>query len=126
MTLMTAFGVMAVALAAVGVFGIMSHAVRERTREIAIRMALGASKGTVLTMLFTRGLRLSLGGILVGAALALAFANVLKGLLFGVGTRDWATFLSMPLVLVAVAMIAVWIPARRVSRLNPIAALRQQ
>ena len=98
-TVMMAFGLTAVLLAAIGVFGVMAYGVRERTREIGIRVALGASERTVLTMVLARGLRLSFAGIAAGTVSALGLANALQSVLFGVTARDWAVFLSIPFAL---------------------------
>ena len=125
-TLMLAFGVTAVVLAAIGVFGVMAYGVRERTREIGIRVALGASERTVLTMVLARGVRLSFAGIAAGTVAALAFSNVLQSVLFGVTARDWTVFLTIPVALVLVAVIAAWLPARSAARLDPIAALKHE
>jgi len=103
MAVMVAFGLTAMALAALGVFGVMAHTVRERTREIGIRVALGAADRTIRNMVLGRGLRLSLAGIAAGTVASLGLAHLLQGLLFGVTARDWMTFLSMPFVLSIVA-----------------------
>ena len=124
MALMVAFGLAALALAALGVFGVMAHMVRERTREIGIRLALGAADRTVRNMVLARGLRLSLAGIAAGTVASLGLAQLLQGLLFGVNPRDWITFVSMPVVVAGVAVAAVWLPARRAARLDAIAALQ--
>lgn len=125
MTLMVAFGLAAMALAALGVFGVMAHAVRERTREIGIRVALGAADRTIRNMVLGRGLRLSLAGIAAGTLASLGLTQLLQGLLFGVSARDWLAFVSMPFALSIVAIAAVWLPARRAAKLDPIAALQR-
>jgi predicted permease len=125
-TVMVGFGLTAVALAAVGVFGVMAYGVRERTREIGIRVALGASERAVVAMVLARGVGLSGAGIAAGTVAALGFSGMLQGVLYGVAARDWTVFLTTPLALALVAVVAVWLPARGAARLDPIAALKQE
>jgi putative ABC transport system permease protein len=125
-TLMAGFGLTAIVLAAIGVFGVIAYGVRERTREIGIRIALGASERTVLTMVLARGLRLSFAGIAAGTAAAFGLANALQSILFGVTARDWTVFLTIPSALLVVAVGAVWVPARNAAKLDPIAALKYE
>jgi ABC-type antimicrobial peptide transport system permease subunit len=125
-TLMAGFGLTAMVLAAIGVFGVIAYGVRERTREIGIRVALGASERTVLTMVLARGLRLSFAGIAAGTAAAFGLANALQSILFGVTARDWTVFLTIPSALLVVAVCAVWLPARSAAKLDPIAALKYE
>ena len=121
---LSAFGVLALALAAVGLYGVVGYCVARRTREIGIRMALGADGGRVVRMLVAGGLRLVVAGGALGLALALAVTRLLGGLLFEVDALDPLTFLGVPLVLGAAALLAAWLPARRASRVNPVVALR--
>jgi putative ABC transport system permease protein len=124
--LLTLFGALATALVAVGLYGMLSYAVAERTREIGIRLALGATRGDLLSMVIRRGLVLTLVGSVAGVAGALATVRLLQGLLFGVSPTDPQVFVLVPLGLAAVALLACWIPARRATRLNPLAALRHE
>ena len=121
---LSAFGILALALAAIGLYGVVSHGVSQRTQEIGIRMALGADGPRVIRLLVAGGLRLVLVGGVLGLALALAAARLLGGLLFEVDTLDPLTFVGVPLVLAAAALLAAWLPARRASRVHPVTALR--
>jgi predicted permease len=123
-SLLTVFGVLALALAAIGLYGVMSYSVTQRTREIGIRMALGAGQQDVRGMIVRQGLWLAVGGILVGLAASFALARLVTNLLFGVSGADPVTFLAVPAVLLAVAGIATLIPALRASRVDPVEALR--
>jgi putative ABC transport system permease protein len=126
MWLMTVFGASALLLAAIGVYGLMAYTVEQRTQEIGIRLALGANGSTVTNMVVAQGMRLALVGVVVGVAGAFALARVVSPFLFGVGARDPLVFVTVPLVLAAVALAAVWWPARRASRVDPISALRYE
>ena len=121
---LSVFGAFALALAAVGLYGAVSYGVAQHTREISIRMALGADGRRVVTMLVTGGLKLVVAGGVVGLTLAAVVTRLLSGLLFEVDALDPLTFVGVPLVLGATALIAAWLPARRASRVNPVAALR--
>jgi putative ABC transport system permease protein len=123
---MTFFGALAVLLASVGVYGVMSCAVSERTQEIGVRVALGARSRDVLSLVFRRTLAITLAGIAVGLAVGFALAHVLAGLVFGVSATDAATFLWGAVLLAAVAFLASYIPARRATRIDPISALRYE
>jgi predicted permease len=118
------FGVLALGLAAIGVYGMMAYLVNEQTHEIGIRMALGASQGSVLQMVFRRGLTMALGGIAFGIAMAYGVARLLASLLWGVSASDPITFAGIPLVLAAAALLAIYIPARRAVKTDPMVALR--
>ena len=115
---------MALALAAIGIYGIIAYGVRRRTREFGIRMALGARPENVLRMVVAQGMLLSALGIAIGAAVALAATRLMSSLLFGVSPHDPLVFGSIGLVLLAVALIASWMPARRAVLVNPTIALR--
>jgi predicted permease len=123
--LATAFGVLALGLAAIGLYGVMSYSVARRTSEIGLRAALGAQRGDVVRLVLTDGLRLVLIGLVVGLPLAMALMRLLRSQLHGVGTADPASIVGAVAVLVASAVAAVLIPASRASRVAPIVALRE-
>jgi putative ABC transport system permease protein len=124
--LLTMFSALSLTLAALGIYGVISYAVAQRTNEIGIRMALGAQRGDVLRLVAGNGLRIAVAGAVLGAAGAFALTRFLSGLLFGVSSMDVGTFLAMAGVLVAVTMLACWAPARRASRVDPLVALRYE
>jgi len=126
MSLLVTFGALALILAAVGIYGVIDYSVRQRTREIGIRMALGAQREQVLKSVISQGVKLSLGGAVAGAATALGLTRFLASQLFGVSATDPATFLGAPLLSVLVAALACYIPARRATRVDPVVALRQE
>ena len=125
-TLAMAFGLLALLLAAVGIYGVMAYSVTERTREIGVRTALGAKAGDVTGMILARSLRMCLVGAVGGLILALAFGRVLASLLFGVTPRDPLTFLLTFGVLGGVALLAAWVPARQATHVNPMVAMRAE
>lgn len=116
----------ALALAAVGIYSIISFSVSERTREIGIRMALGANRGDVLKMVLGQGMTVALVGIVVGLALALTLTRLLTTLLFSVSATDPATFVMVGVVLMAIALLACYLPARRATRVDPLVALKDE
>ena len=122
--LIGAFAVLALVVASVGIYGVLSYAVSYLTREIGLRMALGAERGSVLGMILRQGMLLAGVGCVVGIGLAYALGGVMSSMLFGVEATDPMTFVGVPVVLVAVALVASWIPARRATRVDPIVALR--
>ena len=124
LTLMGAFSAIALALTAAGIFGVLSQIVMRRTREIGIRMALGARPADVLRQILSRGLALAAGGAAIGLGSALWLTRVLRSLLFGVSPTDPLTFASVGAFLVAVALLACWLPARTAMRIEPASALR--
>ena len=126
MLLLAAFAATALLLAAIGLYGVISYAVTQRTREIGIRIALGAEKGSVLSLLFRQGARILAAGLAVGLAASLLLAQFLRSLLFGISATDPFTFGAVIVILSAVALLATWIPARRATRVDPIVALRYE
>jgi putative ABC transport system permease protein len=120
------FAALALILAVVGLYGLISHMVLQRTREIGIRVALGAQRGDVMRMVLRQGIRATLAGVCIGIAAALGLARLLSSLLFGVKAGDWITFLSVTVLLLVVAIAACAIPARRAMRVDPIVALRYE
>src|SRR5262249_43443411 len=124
-TLLAVFAGVALALAALGIYGVMAYAVSQRRQEIAVRMALGARQRDALRRVIGRGLPLVGLGVVVGILGLLAGSRMIASLLFGVPATDVATFGSIGATLVAVAMLASWLPARRAARIHPMTALRR-
>jgi len=123
--LLSVFGLLALGLASIGLYGILSYAVNQRQREIGLRMALGASQPTVLRMVVGQGMSLVVIGITIGIGAALLVGRLLSGMLFGVHAGDLASFIGAALVLGTIALVACYLPARRATRLDPLVALRQ-
>jgi predicted permease len=126
MLLVSSFGIVAVLLAAVGLYGVISYSVAQRTREIGIRVALGAQRGDVFSMIICHGLGLSGLGILIGIVAALGMARILTSFLYGVSASDPLTFLSVSAFLAVIAAGASFFPAHRAASINPVEALRME
>ncbi len=125
-TLLTGFAVIAVALALVGLYGLMSYAVKQRRAEIGVRLAVGSSRGRILRLILSHGLRFTVFGLIIGLAGAFAITRLLRGWLFGVPATDPVTFIAVPLFVLAVACAACIIPAWSATRVDPVEALRQE
>jgi ABC-type antimicrobial peptide transport system permease subunit len=121
-----AFGLVALILATVGVYGVTAYTTRQRMHEIGIRMALGASKEHVLRLVLAQGLRLTLVGVGLGLAASFALTRYLDSMLLGVTSTDALTFLTVVILLCAVTLLACFIPARRAIRVDPMIALRHE
>ena len=124
MLLLTIFGGIALVLAAIGIYGLMAYSVAQRVQEMGIRMALGADRGAIRKLVVWQGMRLAIVGVVVGIGAAFGLTRLMASLLFGVKTWDPAVFVTVPVILSAVALLAVWLPATRASRLDPMKALR--
>jgi len=126
MILLSTFAVLALSLASIGIYGVISYVVAQRTQEIGLRMAMGAQRKDVLTMVARQGLRLIAIGLACGAIAALAATRALSSLLFGVKPFDVPTFAATALLLLGIAMAASYVPAARAARVDPMVALREQ
>ena len=126
MLLLGLFAALALVLAAVGVHGVLAYLVAQRTREIGVRMALGATAGGVTQLVVRQGMRLVAVGLAAGFALALVLGRSLSGMLFGVTATDLPTLVAVVVVLGSVAAVSIWLPARRAVRIDPLVALRQE
>jgi putative ABC transport system permease protein len=124
--LLTLFATLALVLACIGLYGVISYMVAQRTHEIGVRMALGAQAGDVLTLVIRQGMLLAGVGLIVGIAIGSAVTRVLSDMLYGVSARDPLTFVGVPVLLLLVAFLACYIPARRATRIDPLAALRSE
>jgi putative ABC transport system permease protein len=124
MQLVTVFGVVALMLAGIGIYGVMAYSVNQRTREIGIRLALGAHTRDIIVWVFKQGLWLTTIGVTAGLAGAFVLTRLLQGLLFGVAATDAITYGAVALLLALVALVASYIPARRATKVDPMIALR--
>jgi putative ABC transport system permease protein len=124
MVLFVLFGVVALLLSAIGIYGVLAFNVAQRVREFGIRQALGANSQSILSLVFRQGLTTAGTGLIIGLAASYGLSRYLETLLFGVQARDWLVFSIVTLLLLAVAALACYIPARRATRIDPIVALR--
>jgi ABC-type antimicrobial peptide transport system permease subunit len=124
--LLSLFAGLALLLTAIGLYGVMAYSVIQRAQEIGIRVALGAQTGDVLRMVLRHGLKLTALGLSIGLAAAYALTRYMRSQLFGVKAADPLTFAGVALLLVAVALMACWIPARRATKVDPLVALRSE
>jgi putative ABC transport system permease protein len=126
MLLLTIFGAVALVLAAIGIYGLMAYSVELRTQEMGIRMALGADRAAIRRLVVWHGMRLAIAGVVLGLGAAFGLTRLIASLLFGVKAWDAEAFLAAPLILAAVALIAVWLPAARAAKVDPLQALRTE
>jgi putative ABC transport system permease protein len=124
--LIVAFAIAALVLAVIGLYGVLAYSVTQRTQEIGVRIALGASAGTVLRMVVGQGMRLAVIGALIGIGFSFVLTRLIEKLLFGVKPWDAAAFVGMPLLLLAVTALATYLPARRALKIDPLIALRSE
>jgi predicted permease len=125
-TFSLAFGVVAILLSAVGLYSVMAYVVSQRTREVGIRMALGANRSDVMKMITRQGMKLAAVGVGIGFLLSLALAKLVSSLLIGISGYDVTTFVLVPALLVLVALVACYLPARRATKVDPLVALRYE
>jgi ABC-type antimicrobial peptide transport system permease subunit len=124
--MLSAFAVFALILAIVGVYGVMSHLVTQGTHDIGVRMALGAKRSSIVRLVLQQGMELTTAGIVAGLLGAAALTRVMASLLFGVSATDFATFSVVPIILLTIALLACYLPARRATQVDPIVALREE
>jgi putative ABC transport system permease protein len=124
MLLLTVFGSAGLLMAAIGIYGVMSYSVQQRTQELGVRMALGAQASNLRNMVIRQGMTFTLAGVVIGVGGAFWLTRFLGSFLFGVKAWDPMVFVATPVILSAVSLLAVWIPARRATRVDPMTALR--
>jgi ABC-type antimicrobial peptide transport system permease subunit len=125
-SLLAVFAGLSLVLSVIGIYGVMAYAVSQRTRELGIRMALGASRADVLRLVVMQGLRLTVMGVAFGLAVSLAVTRLIATLLYGVSPTDLITFTIVPLLLASAALLASYLPALRATRIDPMVALRYE
>jgi len=126
LVLLASFAAIALILSVVGIYGVTEYTVAQRTREIGIRMALGAQNHQVLRLMLRQGITLAMGGVILGAIFSFALMGFLRSLVFGVTITDPVTFLAASSILTAAAVLACWVPSRKVIRMDPMIALRHE
>jgi ABC-type antimicrobial peptide transport system permease subunit len=126
MTLIAIFAAVAVALAAIGLYGVLATIVRQRTAEIGMRLVFGAPRASILQLVVGEGMKMSAVGIVLGIAAAFAITRVMASLFVGISPTDPLTFAAITLLFIAVALVAAWMPAYRASRLDPMVAIREE
>jgi putative ABC transport system permease protein len=126
MVLLAAFAAIALLLAALGIYGVISYAVTQRTRELGIRVALGATRRKILTLVIRQGAWLAVVGVVIGVAASMALTRALSSMIFGVGKLDPVTLAIAPLTLIAAALLGCYLPARRAARVDPAIAMRNE
>jgi putative ABC transport system permease protein len=124
MLLLSIFGASALLLASIGIYGLMAFSVQQRTQELGIRMALGADRSRIRNLVVWQGMQLAITGVVLGICAAFGLTRLIASFLFGVKSWDPLVFITVPIVLVGVALLAVWLPATRASKLDPMDALR--
>jgi putative ABC transport system permease protein len=126
MALLAVFAVLAIVLSSIGIYGVISYIVGQRTHEIGIRMALGAERSTVVGMVLRQAGRMAVFGVMAGLVIAAVLGRLMASMLFGVNFYDGVTFGAVAGILLGVALVACWIPAHRASRVDPVVALRYE
>jgi putative ABC transport system permease protein len=124
MLLLSIFAAAALVLASIGIYGLIAYSVQQRTQEMGIRMALGADRKKIRNLVVWQGMQLAIAGVILGIGASFALTRLIASFLFGVKSWDPMVFVAVPAILSAVALLAVWLPATRASRLDPMAALR--
>ncbi len=126
MALLASFALLALLLSSIGIYGVISYVVGQKTREIGLRIALGASRSAVMRMILSQGGKLAAAGVILGLAASFALTRLMSAMLFGVSASDPLTFVIVATLLTAVALAACYIPARRAMRVDPMEALRHE